>query len=144
HASCHCNCGDQAEKRTVLLVDDDADYLFQQKRQLESAGFEVISAEGETAAHKLLEDHTPDVAVVDLMMEQTDAGFSLCHNLRKRFPQMPIILVSSVNSETGLNFDASTDDERAWIKADAFLAKPIRFEQLKQQIDRLLAAARAE
>ncbi len=37
-----------------------------------------------------------------------------------------------------MDFDAATDEERSWIKADAMLAKPIRFEQLKREIDRLL------
>ena len=31
----------------------------------------------------------------------------------------------------------ATEEERSWIKADALLAKPIRFEQLKAEIDRL-------
>ena len=43
-------------------------------------------------------------------------------------------MVSSVTSRSGLEFDAITDGERAWIKADAFLAKPVRFEQLQREI----------
>ena len=72
------------------------------------------------------------------MMEDPDAGFTLCHHIRKKDPTIPIILVTSVNSETGLDFDMATEEERSWIKADALLAKPIRFEQLKGAIDRLL------
>ena len=34
----------------------------------------------------------------------------------------------------------ATDEERSWIQADALLAKPIRFEQLKREIDRFAAA----
>jgi hypothetical protein len=51
-----------------------------------------------------------------------------------------VILVTSVNSETGLGFGMATEEERSWIQADAMLAKPIRFEQLKSEIDRLLQA----
>ena len=35
------------EKPTVLLVDDDDDFLFQQRLQLEAAGFDVIAAQGQ-------------------------------------------------------------------------------------------------
>ena len=72
------------------------------------------------------------------MMEDPDAGFMLCHHIRKKDPSIPVILVTSVNSETGLDFDMATDEERVWIQADALLSKPIRFEQFKREIDRLL------
>ena len=125
-------------QRTVLLVDDDPDFLFQQKVQLEAAGFQVVTAPARQQAEEWLNGTKPDLAVVDLMMEQPDAGFTLCHHLRQKYPDTPVIVVSSVNSETGLDFDVATEAERSWIKADAFLPKPIRFEQLKREIDRLL------
>jgi len=46
--------------------------------------------------------------------------------------------VTSIVSETGLDFALASDNDRAWIRADALLAKPIRFEQLRREIDRLL------
>ena len=127
------------EKPVVLLVDDDDDFLFQQKLQLEKAGFDVISAQGQGPAEEILERQRPDVAVLDVMMENPDAGFVLCHHIRKKYPSIPVILVTSVNSETGMDFDMATEEDRAWIKADALLAKPIRFEQLRGEIQRLLA-----
>jgi CheY-like chemotaxis protein len=127
------------EKPTVLLVDDDDDFLFQQRLQLENAGFNVIAAQGQKPAEAILAKLRPDVAVVDVMMENPDAGFVLCHHIRKKDPSIPVILVTSVNSETGMDFDLSTEEDRVWIKADALLAKPIRFEQLLGEIDRLLA-----
>jgi CheY-like chemotaxis protein len=127
------------DKLTVLLVDDDDDFLFQQRLQLEGAGFKVVTAAGREQAEEILADTRPDLAVVDVMMEHPDAGFVLCHHIRKKDPTIPVVLVTSVNSETGLDFDMVTEEDRAWIKADALLAKPIRFEQLRAEIDRLLA-----
>jgi CheY-like chemotaxis protein len=128
-----------SEKPTVLLVDDDDDFLFQHRLQLEAAGFNVIAAQGQQPAEEILARLRPDVAVVDVMMENPDAGFVLCHRIRKKDPSIPVILVTSVNSETGMDFDLATEEDRVWIKADAMLAKPIRFEQLLGEIDRLLA-----
>jgi len=126
------------DRKTVLLVDDDSDFLFQQRLQLENAGFHVLSAANSQEASHLLDQQRPDLAVVDVMMENPDAGFTLCYHIRKRDPSIPVILVTSVNSETGLEFATATEQERSWIKADALLAKPVRFEQLRREIDRLL------
>ncbi|MFP4054504.1 MAG: response regulator [Phycisphaerae bacterium] len=129
--------------KTILVADDDVDFLTQLKVQLQAAGFEVISAGGQAEAERLLEETTPDLAIVDLMMENQDGGFALCYHIKKRNPDVPVVLVTAVANETGLEFDASTDEERSWVKADAMLAKPIRFEQLRKEIDRLMGARKA-
>ena len=125
-------------KKKVLVVDDDYDFRMQMRMQLESAGYEVIEAGGEAEARKLLETLRPDLAFIDLMMEHSDAGFALGHHIKRKDPTIPVVLVSAVTSETGITFDAATSEERSWVKADAMLAKPVRFEQLKREMDRLL------
>jgi CheY-like chemotaxis protein len=124
--------------KKVLVVDDDLDFLTQVQVNLKAAGFEVTTAESQKQAEEYLEHHLPDVAVVDLMMEYPDAGFALSYHIKKKDPTIPVILVTAVASETGLEFDAATDEERSWVKADAFLAKPVRIEQLLREINRLL------
>lgn len=125
-------------KKRILLVDDDEDYRFQQKALLTKAGYEVVEADSKESAESVLERMTPDLAIVDLMMEELDAGFTLCYHIKEKNPHVPIILVTAVTQETGMEFDAATLEERSWVKADAMLAKPIRFEQLKKQIETLL------
>jgi CheY-like chemotaxis protein len=123
---------------TILVVDDDPDFLEQMKVQLEAAGFRVLPAGGEREAEAVLARENVDLAVVDLMLENADGGFSLCHHIKKRGPRTPVVLVTAVTAETGLEFDAATEEERSWVKADVFLAKPVRFEQLVREIHRLL------
>ncbi len=125
-------------KKTILVVDDDADYRFQQRVQLEAAGYRVIEADSEQNAITLLDKDRPDLAIVDLMMEQMDAGLTLCYYAKKKYADLPIILATAVTRETGLEIDATTSDERSWIKADVILDKPIRFDQLHREIERLL------
>ena len=125
-------------KTTVLIVDDDVDFLAQQRLQLEGAGFRVVAAESQAQAEEVLKTTRPDVAVLDLMMEHMDGGFALCYHVKKLDASIPVILVTGVTSETSLAFDAATDEERSWMKADALLPKPIRFEQLLREIHRLL------
>jgi len=126
------------DTKKILVVDDDSDFLFQMKVQLEAAGYSVITADSKAAAEKILEETKPDIALIDLMMEHMDAGFTLAYHIKKKFQTVPVILATAVTRETGLEFDAVTADERSWIKADVVLAKPIRFEQLNREIKRLL------
>jgi len=121
----------------ILLVDDDEDFLFQHRIQLENAGFEVRTATSRPEAEGLAEAFAPDLAIIDLMMEQHDDGFVLAHHLKRTIPGLPVILVSAVTAETGISFKPSSATERAWVGVDAMLTKPIRFEQLRREIDRL-------
>jgi len=80
-----------------------------------------------------------DLAILDLMMENPDSGFVLGYRVRRSRPGTPVLLVTGVTGETGLEFDAATAEERRWVPADAVLPKPVRYEQLKSEVDRLLA-----
>ena len=126
------------DTKTILVVDDDPDFLIQQEVILKAAGYDVVTAcnriEGEAIVTELL----PDAMIADLMMDETDDGFILCYAAKKKNPTMPVILVTGVASETGIEFDAATDEERSWIKADVLLAKPIRAEQIVAELKRLL------
>jgi CheY-like chemotaxis protein len=128
------------ENKTILLVDDDVDFLAQMRVQLEAAGYQVITAAGRGEALDLLksDDRKPDAAVVDLMMEEVDDGFALCHQIKRIDETIGVIMVTGVTSETGMAFDAATSEERSWVKADAVLAKPVRFEQLQRELGRVL------
>jgi CheY-like chemotaxis protein len=124
--------------RTILVVDDDLDFLTQMRLQLETVGYDVVTVETAQAAREGVAQQRPDLVLVDLMMEQPDAGFSLCYHIKRHDPTIPVVIVTAVTSATGLSFDAETDEERAWVKADALLAKPVRFEQLERELRRLL------
>ena len=126
------------EHKTALLVDDDDDFLFQQKSALEKLGFEVTTASGRQEAVEKLDSLKPDLAIVDLMMEEMDGGFVLAHQIRQRYPETRIIMVTAVTGETGLQFGEQPNGQRRWIKADAVLAKPVRFEQMKREIERVM------
>ncbi|HDP54495.1 MAG TPA: response regulator [Bacteroidetes bacterium] len=126
------------KQKSILLVDDDMDYLFQMKFQLERFGLKVISAESQREAEELIKTLKPDLAIFDLMMENEDSGFILCYKMKRKYPDVPIILATAVSAETGMSFGISSEDERKWIKADLYLEKGIRPEQLESEIKKLL------
>lgn len=124
--------------KNILLVDDDSDFLASTGAWLSKAGYDVTTADGVAQARGKLAERLPDAAVIDLMMEEADGGFTLCRHIKNLDARLPVIMVTAVTSETGLNFKNAAGDDHSWIKADALLAKPVRFEQLKRELDRLL------
>lgn len=125
-------------KHTLLIVDDDPDYLFQLSLKVRQFGFEVVTAEGQKEAEHILETFRPDLAILDLMMESEDSGFILAYKIKRKYPDMPVIIATAVSAETGMNFDPVNDSDKNWIKADLFLDKGIRGDQLHKEIKRLL------
>lgn len=128
--------------KRILIVDDDQDFLDQMEIMLQS-DFELIKASNSQSAEELIKTESFDAAVLDLMMENADSGFALTYHIKKKSPSIPVILVTSVMSETGMDFEAKTPEEQSWIKADALLSKPVRYEQLKHEIIRLMEKANA-
>lgn len=124
------------QKRRVLVVDDDPDFLDQQQSNLEALGYEVYAASNETQARKLLADHKPDIALLDLMMDTPDAGFTLCHHIKQTHANIPVILVTSAESITGYDFRSVSSTAKEWMGANAILSKPIRLEELKRELNR--------
>jgi CheY-like chemotaxis protein len=129
----------QTAASRILLVDDDQDFLEQQALRLRAAGYAVTSAEGAGPARERLDQAKPDLAIIDLMMEEMDGGIVLAHELKKRRPDLPIIMVTGVTRETGMVFDASAEESRRWLNVEKILAKPVRWEQLRGEIEALLA-----
>lgn len=126
------------EKKTILIVDDDVDFLFQLREGVKDMGFDVVTAGTQKEAEDIIERMRPDLAILDLMMENQDTGFILGHMIRSKHPDVPIIIVSAVTAETGMLFDVTSEEERDWIKADLFLDKGIRMDQLHKEIKKLL------
>lgn len=124
--------------KKILLVDDDPDFLFQVKFQLEKFGFEVITADSQKIAEEVISRIKPDLAILDLMMESRDSGFILSYKIKKQYPDVPIILATSVSAETGIFFSIDSEEERKWIKADLYLEKGITPEQLHKEVLKLL------
>jgi CheY-like chemotaxis protein len=64
--------------------------------------------------------------------------------MKRIYPDMPVIILTAVTAATGLDFHARSDEARSWVKADALLDKPVRFEQLKEEVQRLLQSRAPE
>ena len=121
----------------ILLVDGDPIYTGEVGEALKADGHTVSVVENRAAADAALAAAKFDIVITDLAMEKADSGFSLAYHIKNDTPDTKVIIATDVNSRHGVKFSVETEAERTWIKADSFLDKPYRYEQLKTIIDRL-------
>lgn len=120
----------------VMVVDDEQSLLRALELIFSNAGFEYIGICQSTKALEAIEDHRPDVVILDVMMPGIN-GFELCEAIRNRQPEMPILMLSAkcdiVDRHVGLR--AGADD---------YLAKPFDDEELLLRVKALLRRAHRE
>jgi CheY-like chemotaxis protein len=125
-------------RKTILLADDDPDQIFLVKHHLEKWGYEVVAVESREEAERYLEGSCPDLAILDLIMEEEDSGFILSYRIKKCRPEVPVIISTAVAAERGISFDINSQGGKSWIKADHYLEKGFRMEQLRLLVEKLL------
>lgn len=77
----------------IMVVDDDQDTLKIINRALELEGYTVITASDGRAALALLEEHSPDLIILDVITPELD-GFQVLKLLRAR-SNVPIIMLTA-------------------------------------------------
>lgn len=82
-----------SEKKTVLLVDDEADIRELYKLVLESAGFAVIAVSNAAAALERLAVQPVDLVITDYQMPEMH-GDRLVGVIREQYPELPTVLAS--------------------------------------------------
>ena len=95
----------QEGKHVILVLDDDPDILEALRILLEANGYIMVGAATGEEGLKVCEESDPDLIIVDLMMEEVDAGTSFVRELRAAGHAPPIYMLSSV----GDSFHLSTD-----------------------------------
>jgi CheY-like chemotaxis protein len=132
------------EATTILLVDDDKDFLELERRILESRGYRVVCFSDTRAALAALNARPqtvkPALVVTDLMMTGLDSGFTFARALKAdpRTAGLPVIIVSAVSSQKGFDFRPRTAADLAAMGADAFFDKPVAPEALLDKVKELL------
>ena len=124
-----------AEKRKkVLIVDDDELMRVVLKRNVILSGYDVIVATNGQLAMQKIEEVTPDLIVVDLVMPDMN-GFEMCRLIRsnERTKHIPIIIISGLQGQSDL-------DEAKLVGANVFMAKPVKSEEFINHMKRLLGS----
>jgi two-component system phosphate regulon response regulator PhoB len=119
---------------TILIADDDVDWLELITEYLSRKNFEIITAHNGTEAVKNIEKYAGQIhlAVLDIMLPYVD-GFSVCRHIRNHLviSAIPILFITATNGEE--------EEIKAFNKgADALLNKPTSLRLIGTWIQSLL------
>src|SRR5690242_19104497 len=82
-----------AKKTTILAADDDPQLLRLITRNLQLEDYDVLAASDGQQALELIENNSPDLVLLDVMMPRMD-GFTVCYRVRE-FSSVPIIIITA-------------------------------------------------
>ncbi len=94
-------------KHVILCIDDDKDYLDVVRTILESNGYMMVEARSAEDGLKVYQETKPDFILVDLMMEEVDAGHNFVKDLKGMGNQTPVYMLSSVGDALEKSTDVS-------------------------------------
>jgi adenylate cyclase len=118
----------------ILLVNDEPDTLQLIRKILQADGFEIALATNGLEALAYIEEHEPDLLLLDVVMPQMD-GMAVLKELRKRDRVTGVIMVSALSSEQ-LVVQAMLDG------ADDFVGKPFTLKTIRVRIRQALEKSR--
>ncbi len=123
-----------ADKKKVLLVDDDELGATALSQRLSKRGYEVQIATKSLLAWKELETNEYDLVLLDIIMPELD-GISLLRKIRSRYSpeELPVIMVTIVN-------DSEEIYEALKIGANDYFSKPVNIETAIARIRGQLSA----
>jgi signal transduction histidine kinase/purine-cytosine permease-like protein len=125
--------GHEGRPRRVLAVDNEEADRELLRRLLEPAGFEVeLAASGEEALRRLREGSAPDALLMDLAMPGIDGWETLRRVRAEGLSAAPAAIVSANAFDRGLDNDLG-------IRAEDYVLKPVRGEELLDWLGRALA-----
>jgi DNA-binding response OmpR family regulator len=117
----------------IAIIDDDPDILDASSLVLTSKGYEVVTATNPDDGYKIVKENSPDLIILDVMMNEPDDGFFLAQKFRKEKILSPIIMYTSVSKSLGMDFGINE-----LVPVDEFVEKPISPEQLIEKVNKLL------
>lgn len=122
-------------KPLILLVEDHDDNRAVIKRRLERRGHEVVEADDGASAVEAYAKHKPQLIIMDLSMPNM-SGFDALARIRELDEEgcARCIAVTAHSMQ-------SIEERCAQVGFDGFLAKPIDFGLLSDEIDRHLSAS---
>ncbi len=113
-----------ADKKRILIIDDDMDFREMAKVVLESADYEVLEAADGATGLDLVKNEKVDFILLDVMMEEVDTGCKIADEIAKLKIETPVVILSSFADAARQTFDISA------IPVKEYLQKPLKSDEL--------------
>lgn len=129
-----------SNKKNILVVDDDVQFVDTTKTLLESTGYEVSFAYQAKKGVELAKSDKPDLILLDVMFAGPPGpdGFEISREIHQNplLKDIPVIVISGVNKAMDLPWSFEPDEH--WLPVKAFIEKPVKPDQLLAEIEKVL------
>ena len=95
------------KKNVILYIDDDSDCIDVMRVILEKNGYQMLEAADAAEGLKVYKQSSPDLVIVDLMMEEVDAGTQFAKELQALGNTVPVYMLSSVGDNLEMTVDTT-------------------------------------
>ncbi|HIC85536.1 MAG TPA: sigma-54-dependent Fis family transcriptional regulator, partial [Desulfobacterales bacterium] len=119
---------------TILIVDDEKNYLVVLEALLSPEGYEVITVDNAIDALRLIRESDIDLVITDMRMPGT-SGMELLEESKKMKPELPVIMMTAYGT---IEMAVEAMKKRAY----DYITKPFRNEELKLTVQKALEAHR--
>lgn len=116
------------DRKKVLVIDDEEHVRMLYAEELRALGYEVALSDGSDDPLALVEDHKPDLIILDIKLESR-SGLDMLQGIRCRHGKLPIILCTAYDS---FRFDLKS------IAADAYVVKSYDSTELMRTVEKLI------
>lgn len=118
--------------KRILIADDEPSIVAALEYLLQQGGYEVLIARNGDEALDLLEQRTPDLVLLDVMMPRK-SGYEICSRIRHQaeWRHIKVIMLSAKGRDAEVNRGLA-------IGADLYVTKPFSTRELMAKIDGLL------
>ena len=112
----------------ILIVDDEVNVRKLYSEELQSEGYETVSAAGMNEVFDTIEEENPDLVILDLKLGD-GSGIDCLMEIAERRKDLPVIINSA--------YSVYKDNFQTWA-ADAYIVKSVDLGPLKNKIKELL------
>ncbi len=128
----------------ILILDDDADYAASLKPFLEAQLGRILWAKTTSQAEKILADEKVDLLLLDIMLDEPDAGLRWLRQLKEaaRLDDLPVFILSAADERFGLDLKSRIGDP-GYCRARGFLDKGSEPGEIASQLEKFLRSQRS-
>jgi CheY-like chemotaxis protein len=119
----------------VFVIDDEDDVLAIMQEIITRAGYEVETFSSGSAALEKMQNSAPDMVFLDVQMPNMN-GFQILKAIRNKdtLSKVPVVLLSSISSVTGRDYDPEIIQSKYGVHPDAFISKSIEKDVIEQHL----------
>ncbi|MBN1675200.1 MAG: response regulator [Kiritimatiellae bacterium] len=127
---------------TILLVDDDSEFLEATRGVLEGNGMTVEPAATPDEALAKVKTVKPDLVILDVMMPDGYEGFEVARAIREelKLTALPLVILTGIHQRKKVPYRFAPDAH--YLPVDVFLDKPTKPDVLVSTVQEILGEKR--